>query len=198
MRLMALESKMPLSPDQSAVLSRVATQVARSYHRTHPWLDTADLTSEAWVAMLEALPRYQIEAGDLGGYLYPCASRAVKSLCWRLSVAANVPQRSATPQVIGRMRAASVSDEALTVVAADQLSADDALDKAERDLVLTQVVAEHLAAGRHGEAVRAVLTGEAKSAEVAEAAGIPVTALYEATKLAKRRMAADPRIKELL
>lgn len=195
---MALEFPMSLSPDQSAVLSRVATQVARSYHRTHPWLDAADLQNEAWLAMLEALPRYQPEAGDLGGYLYRCAARAAKRLCWRLSVAANVPENGRAPAVVARLRKASVGEDVLATVAVEQDAADVALDKVKRDLVLTQVVAEHLAAGRHGEAVRAVLTGEAKSADVAEAAGIPVTALYEATKLAKRRMAADPRIKELL
>lgn len=188
---------MPLSPSQTAVLSRVASQVARSFRRTHPWLEEADLASEAWVAMLEALPSFPGE-GELAAYLYRSAVRGVKLLAWRLSVAANVPSRSATSQTVARLRAASIGEEPLAQLAGEAVQADEALDTAQRGAALAQVVAEHLAAGRHGEAVRAVLTGEAKSAEVAEREGVPVAVIYEATKRAKLRIAADPRVKELL
>lgn len=188
---------MPITPEQFAVLSRVAVQVARSYHRTHPWLSVEEIQSEAWVTMLESLPKYRPEAGDLGGYLYRCAARAAKVMCWRLSAAANVPERSATLEVVREVRRQTEQVDVALMLPDLAADADVALDRARRASVLAQVVAEHLASSRHAEAVLAVLTGEAKSSEAAEAAGIPLPTLYEATRYCKNKISADPRVQEL-
>ena len=189
---------MPLDTQTQATITAKAAQVARAYHRSHPWLSEAELASEAWLAALEALPRFTPEAGDLGAYLYRTMMRACKKLAWRLSVAANVPERSATPQLIGQLRAAQSGEESLAVLPEEEVGADEALDAAHRQAVVAQVVAEHLAAGRDGEAVRAVLYGEAKSAEAAAAAGVPVQQVYWATARVKKALAADARLQELL
>lgn len=189
---------MPITPEQSAVLSRVATQVARSYHRTHPWISVEEIQSEAWVAMLEALPKFNPDAGDMGGYLYRCASREAKKLCWRLSVAANVPERSATPKLVSTLRQATTGEVALMAVAAEDERADERLNSLRSREALAQIVAEYLAAGQEGEAVRAVLYGEAKSAEAAATYNVPLQTIYQTTFRVRRALAADPRVQELL
>lgn len=189
---------MSVSREQSAVLSRVALQVAHTYHRTHPWLSVEELQSEAWVAQLEALPNYDSEAGELGGYLYRVAARACKVMCWRLSVAANVPTRRATAQQVARLRTSVASEQEALSLPAGEAAADEALDTLQRGAVLSQLVAEHLAAGRHGEAAAAVLTGALKSREAAQQEGVPVAVIYEATKQLKRRILADARVQEVL
>ncbi len=187
-----------MNTETQALLSRIAGQAAHSYHRTHPWLSREELAQEAWLDMLQALPTHDPSGGPLSAYLATCAYRACKRLCWRLSVAANVPARTATAEKVARLRAASVDETALTVVAAEEDTAEERLAGAEQREQLAQVVAEHLAKGQAAEAVRAVLYGEMPSREAAETFNVPVQAIYKRTEKVRAALKADPRIQEML
>jgi len=187
-----------MTAETQALFSRLAGQAATAYSRSHPWLDRADLEQEAWTEMLQALPVHNPAGGPLAAYLATCAYRACKRLCWRMSVAANVPPRRATAEKIARLRAASVDATALDVVAADSATAEEQLAGAEESRRIAQVVAEYLARGQAAEAVKAVLYGEMPSREAAETFHVPVSVIYKRTEKVRAALKADPRMLEVL
>jgi RNA polymerase sigma factor (sigma-70 family) len=187
-----------MTAETQALLSRIAGQAATAYHRSHPWIDRADLEQEAWTETLQALPIHDPAGGPLSAYLATCAYRACKRFCWRMSVAANVPARTATAEKVARLRAASVDETALAVVAAEEDTAEERLAGAEESQRIAQVVAEYLARGQAAEAVKAVLYGEMPSREAAETFNVPVQAIYRRTEKIRAALKADPRIQEML
>lgn len=186
-----------MTAETQALLSRIAGQASYSYHRTHAWLDREELAQEAWLDMLQALPMHDPAGGPLSAYLATCAYRACKRLCWRMSVAANVPTRTATAEKVARLRAASVDETALAVVAADDATAEERMASIEERERLAQVVAEHLANGQEAAAVRAVLYGEMPSREAALAFNVPVQVIYKRTEKVRAALKADPRVQEM-
>lgn len=185
-----------MSPETFALLSRIAGETSHTYHRTHPWLDREELKQEAWVAMLQALPLHAPESGPLAAYLATCAYRACKRLCWRMSVPANVPASSATPQKIARLRASTVEESALAVVPEAQGTAAEQMETIEQREALAQLVADCLAQEREPDAIRAVIYGEMPAREAAIAFDVPVARLYKRTEKVRAKLRA--RVQEVL
>lgn len=179
-----------MSPDMFALLSRIAGETSHTYHRTHPWLDREELKQEAWVAMLQAMPLHVAESGPLAAYLATCAYRACKRLCWRMSVPANVPMSSATPQKIARLRASTVEESALEVLPGNQGTAAEQLESIEQREALAQLVAECLAQEREPDAIRAVIYGEMPAREAAETFNVPVQVIYRRTEKVRAKLRA--------
>lgn len=182
---------------QIQTCTTIARLISRRFTRTYRWVQTGELEQEAWVAMLEALPTFNPDAGTLDGYLYRVALRAAKHLVWRLSAAANVPRSSATAARVAANRAVADSEERLVVVAAESGTAEEVLEQAEAAQRTAQVVAEYLAEGREGEIVRAVVVGELSNSEGAALLGIKANALYQRTFYLRRKLAADVRLQEV-
>lgn len=188
-----------MSPETFAILTAACRQAARAIHKTNRWLAFDDLLQEATAAALEALPKFDADRGTpLGGYLYTAAFRASKRLAWNLVSIMTERVRSATLLGIARRKVASIDEKAIADLSAEGMTVHQMMEVAHRRAVVAQVVAEHLAADRHGEAVRAVLFGEMPAREAAAMFGLDVRVLYKATEKAKLRLKADRRLMEVL
>lgn len=188
-----------MSPETFATLTAACRQAARAIHKTNRWLAFDDLLQEATAAALEALPKFDADRGTpLGGYLYTAAFRASKRLAWNAAGVVTESDRAPTLEGIARQKASSVDEKAIAERSTEGLTADQMMEAADRRAVVAQVVAEHLAADRHGEAVRAVLFGEMPAREAAAMFGLDVRVLYKATEKAKLRLKADRRLMEVL
>ena len=187
-----------MTPENVSLCTEIAERLVRSYRRQAGNIEAAEIRQEAWTAMLTALPSYTGPVEGVEGYLYVSARRAVKLLIWRLSVPANVPARSATPEVVRTLRNGRVSEEALACVPAAGVGPEALVADREAKARLAQLVAELLASDREAEAVTAVLWGSMESAQAAEAYSIPVAEIYAATREAKRKLARCPRLMEVL
>ena len=182
-----------------ATLTDACRQAARAIHKTNRWLAFDDLLQEATAAGLEALPRFDADRGTaLGGYLYSAAFRASKRLAWNAASVVPESDRAPTLEGIARQKAASVDDKAIAERSTEGLTADQLMEAADRRAVVAQVVADHLASGREGEAVKAVLFGDMPAREAAATFGLDVRAIYRATEKAKRQMRTDRRLMEVL
>jgi DNA-directed RNA polymerase specialized sigma24 family protein len=188
-----------MDPATFSILTDACRQAARAIHKTNRWLSFDDLVQEATAAALVALPKFDATRGTaLGGYLYMAAFRASKRLAWNASSVVPESDRAPTLQGIARQKGMSVDDKVIGDRAAEGLTADQLLEAANRRAVVAQVVAAHLAADRHGEAVRAVLFGEMPAREAAAAFGLDVRVLYKATEKARLNLKSDRRLMELL
>lgn len=188
-----------MSPETFETLTAACRQAARAIHKTNRWLAFDDLLQEATAAALEAFPKFDADRGTaLGGYLYTSAFRACKRLAWNVAGVVTESDRAPTLDGIARQKAASVDEKAIADRPAEGLAADQVLEAADRRAVVAQVVADHLAAGREGEAVKAVLFGEMPAREAAATYGLDVRLVYRATEKAKRHMRADRRLMEVL
>lgn len=188
---------MNLTPENTAALSRLARQVSRTVARHRPWLDPSDLEQEAWAAMLAKIDAYDAVSGSLVAFLYPVALIAAKRLAIRLGAVASVPRRVGSTGEVARQRASSIDETEAAGLSDLAPTPDEALASKEEGALLAAVVAEYLAAGREGDAIRAVLTGELKSKEAAARHAVQVAWLYQATHATKRAIRADKRLSEL-
>lgn len=187
-----------LSPETLATCGRIARAVARTAAHGRAWLDPADLEQEAWAAILRALPAYDPEAGALAAYIYPAALTAARRLALRMGAVATVDRRTACRGEVTRQRLTAVDATALEAQPTPVPTADDALERHEERQRLATLVAQHLAEGNEGAAIRAVLTGELKSSEAAAVYDVRVAWLYQATRATKKRLAADRRLREFV
>ena len=164
-----------------ALVERVVQQVARVYARRCEWVTQAELEQEGWLAVLDALPRYDATRGDLGGFLYGAAQRAVHRLAWRLGSAVTVYTRNAGA-LAGQVRAVQLHTVAEDTAAYEPVTVDveQALDDARARQRIAEVVGQLLAEGREAEAVLAVIRGEATSAQAAAIAKASDSALTNA------------------
>jgi len=174
-----------------ALVERVVGQVARVYARRCEWVTAEELTQEGWLAVLDALPRYDPARGDLAGYLYGAAQRAVHHLAWRLGSAVTVYTRNAGA-LPGAVRAVQLHTVAEDTAAHEPVTVEieRALDDARTRQRIAEVVGQMLAEGREAEAVLAVLRGEATSAQAADAYGVPLPWLYRTTFKVRRALEA--------
>lgn len=185
-----------LSTETQATLAREARNAARNVAKSRPWLDPADLEQEAWAAMLGKLGDYRPDAGPLGAFAGRVALVACKRLAIKIGAIATVPRREALAGEIARQRGLRVGEAVLEKQADDAPLPDVAVSQREEQAQLASVVAEYLAAGREGDAIRAVLTGALKSKEAAARHDVQTAWLYQATHEAKKAMRADKRLRE--
>lgn len=174
-----------------ALAGRVVRQVARVYARRCEWVTAEELEQEGWLAVLDALPRYDAARGDLGGYLYGAAQRAVHHLAWRLGSAVTVYTRNAgaLPSAVRAVQMHTVAED----TAAHEpvtVEVERALDDARARQRIAEVVGQLLAEDREAEAVLAVIRGEATSAQAADAYGVPLAWLYRTTHKVRRAIEA--------
>ena len=185
-----------LSTETQSTLAREARNAARIVAKARPWLDPADLEQEAWAAMLAKLADYRPDAGPLGAFAGRVALVACKRLAIKLGAIATVPRREALTGEIARQRGLRVGESTLEKQADTAPLPDVAVSQREEAAQLAAVVAEYLAAGREGDAIRAVLTGALKSKEAAARHDVQTAWLYQATHEAKKAMRADKRLRE--
>lgn len=180
-----------LNEEQTQTLAREARAAAKAIRKAYPMIPADDLQQEAWSAMLSKVGDYRPEGGPFGAYVYRIALNACQRYAWKALSITSAPRRKSACE-IARQKAASVD---LLGMSADSLPVDAAIEELERQAALSRLVAEHLAHTEAGRAVFAVLTGEAKSAEAAEAAGVDVARLYYLTNRTKKAIRADPRFR---
>lgn len=141
--------------------------------------------------MLQALETVDTSVPDLGGILWTAADTAVKRLSWKAGAIATTSRREAQAGEVRRQRLTAAPSDALCAVEADGESAETLLAREELSLLL----ARHMAQGKEGDAVRAVLLAGMGSSEAAAAYGVPVRDVYYQTRLAKERIKRDPTIR---
>lgn len=185
---------MSMNAETAATCARVARTVARTLARPRPYIDPADLEQEAWAAMLPKLADYRAEAGSLGGYLHAIAFIACKRLIIKLGAVATIPRREAAKGEIQRQRATVASETVLEAMPEVAPLPVERLEQAQARERLAAIVAEHLAHGREGEAIKAVLSGDMRSSEAAETFGVPLSRLYQQTHATKKALRADRRL----
>jgi len=167
------------------VCETVARQVTATFSRRFPNIDADDITQEAWAAMLPKLSDIDESKATANTFLYLVATVAVKRFVWRTIAITAVPRRESTKGAALRERAAACDDSALAFVPADDKTAESLLIDRELQADLAAVVAAHLAAGNEGKAVLAVLSGDMKSNEAAQAHNVPVETIYYQTRRTK-------------
>lgn len=140
--------------------------------------------------MLQALETVDKAAPDLGGVLWTAADTAVKRLAWRLGAVATTSRSKAGEVRLQRERA--VTEEALQDLPADNASPETLLAREQLALML----ARHMAQGREGDAVRAVLLAGMDSRDAAQAYGLNVRTVYYQTRLTKGRILRDKAIRK--
>lgn len=177
--------------ETTALCGSVARQVAGAYARRCPWVDREELEQEAWAAMLSALPGYDAARGELGGYLYGTAQRAVHRHAWRQGSSLTICPRNGgdLPALVRAAQRASVAAETCALGQDDARDAEERLDRARLTARAVALVGELLPKQRERRAVLAVLAGEA-SATVAEVYRVPQAWLYQATYRVRRSLRA--------
>lgn len=169
-----------------ALCASVARQVTGAYARRCEWTDREELEQEAWCAMLTALPGFDPARGDLGGYLYGTAQRAVHRFAWRQGSALSARVRNAgdLPSSVRQVQQRTVDLADLDEPGVGSL--EDDLD-ARRALAQTVArVRELLPDEREARAVLAVLSGEEDSTTAAARFDVPKARLYQTTFKARR------------
>lgn len=179
-----------------ATCTKIAEIVTKRYSRTYSWVPRSDLQQEAWVAMLEALPRYDSSRSTLDGFLYVTANTALMHLTWSATAAVHIPRNIRNKHTISAGKGVT-ADGVLESQVSQQASVTDQYEEQELRQVVAQVVAEHLADGREGEVMAAVLSGELTTAQGAEALGIQRNNLYQRLFQLRRCMASDSRLQEV-
>lgn len=176
-----------------AEAARVAQQVAKAYARRCEWASREELEQEAWLSMLDALPRYDATQGDIGGFLYGAAQRGVHRLAWRLGSAVTVCPRN-TSALEGAVRSVqkrtATEETAAAEVPDTSRSVEQALDDARARHRIAEVVGQLLAEDREAEAVLAFIRGEVTSGQAAATYGVPLPWLYKTTFKVRRALEA--------
>ena len=187
-----------MSPDQAALVSRIARRAAKTYARRFPWMSADDLEQEVWAYVLPTIESIDTTRPEAGAFVHAKAVTACKRAAWRMGAIANVPRAEASKGAVASQRASSADEEELGKLEEQAMSADQAIEQAEERLALAKLVAEHLAQDDEGAAIRAVLSGEMRSQQAADAHGLDVTRLYSLTKQAKKAIRADKRFQEFV
>jgi hypothetical protein len=177
-----------MTPEEQALLSRIAASVAGRMARRNRWVERRDLQQEALQDMTRALQLYNPEVGPLEPYLWRTARIAAQDLLMRTCT----PLSARSTEYPALWRLVILPEEDAFDVPEEAPPADVLVGEAEWYAeVRTHLDAALGGMGEDAALARAVLLMGGKSEDVATLYGVPRARVYRATGMAKQRIAQD-------
>ena len=173
----------------------IAAKAASNYCRRCWWAEHSDLENTAMVAVLEAERTWDPEVGvPKGAYQWRAAVLALRNYLWETSSPVSLPKRSAMlPELAKGISKVALDPSAGTTTPwPDRLIDDDRWRQGVRAQL--EALTDH---DQDADLALAVLLGEGRSAEVAQARGVPVQRVYRATQRVRELMRVDLTLYEL-
>ena len=167
-------------------------QVATHYSLAYGLPDASDLRQEAWVAVVDAEPRYKPELGGIRGYCYKVAEYAVRPHVMRNVSIVSAPRRERGNLFALRYTNSYCEriEETHELFARDTDTGKE-IDKASWAHEVAQRLAEVFNAIDGAGIAESCIVAERKASEVAAAFGVPVATVYDVTRKARRAVAKD-------
>ena len=172
--------------DQFEVAQSAITQLVKFYSSKYWWADSSDLAQEAWAACVNAAPGFKPELGDMHGYFYSVAKYAVTPFVMKQR--AIVSSSRAERGELFKVRLGGFDEACEELEAA---SPDLEIDRLRWRAAIRNRLAKIFASMEGGEMAEACIVEDKQAQTVAAAFGVPVSAVYSATRKAKRAVAND-------
>ena len=177
------------------VYERVVKRAVAPFLRRCAWAERADLEQEAWVALLDALPRYD-ERRPLEAFLFVAATNAVHRYVWRSGAAVHVTVRNAgdLPREIRRQRAITATvEDAAPALGTDAQNPERVVGEYEaRSRVRERL--DRVLSPTDRRLVEAVLLGGEPASAWAARRGVCPRRTQERVQELRERLAEDPRL----
>ena len=169
-------------------------QVTSRYKRRYYWTDEEELTQEAWVAVMKALPNWDERFGvdSMARYFYKAAEYALRPFVWKQLSILSAPSQELTELFQHQLRNnREVEHTSESAQEMHPLPVDEVVgERLWQDEVAERLfdVFDRL---DNGDLAMACLLKERKPSRVARAAGVPVDLVYRATERARREISRD-------